>query len=70
MQINIDGQQVTQNSAGTGFGQPLYSQESIDQYQIITNRFDATMGRSSRVQVVVQTKSAGVLHAGIRQLSL
>jgi hypothetical protein len=44
MQINVDGQQVTQNSAGTTFGQPLYSQEAIDQYQIITNRFDATMG--------------------------
>jgi len=57
MQINVDGQQVTQNSAGTTFGQPLYSTEAIDQYQIITNRFDATMGRSSRLQVVVQTKS-------------
>jgi hypothetical protein len=57
MQINVDGQQVTQNSAGSTFGQPLYSTEAIDQYQIITNRFDATMGRSSRLQVVVQTKS-------------
>ncbi len=57
MQINVDGQQVTQTSASTGSGQPLYSQEAIDQYQIITNRFDSTMGRSGRVQVVVQTKS-------------
>ena len=57
MQINVDGQQVTQTSAATSFGQPLYSQEAIDQYQIITNRFDATMGRSARVQVVVQSKS-------------
>src|SRR5580704_4313616 len=57
MQINVDGQQVTQNSAGTSFGQPIFSDDAIDQYQIITNRFDATMGRSSRVQVVVQTKS-------------
>lgn len=57
MQINVDGQQVTQNSAGTGFGQPIFSDDAIDQYQIITNRFDATMGRSSRLQVVVQTKS-------------
>jgi len=57
MQINVDGQQVTQNSAGTGFGQPIFSEDAIDQYQIITNRFDATMGRSSRLQVVAQTKS-------------
>src|SRR5580700_6668942 len=57
MQINVDGQQVTQNSAGTTFGQPIFSEDSIDQYQVITNRFDATMGRSSRLQVVVQTKS-------------
>jgi hypothetical protein len=57
MQINVDGQQVTQNSAGTSFGQPIFSDDAIDQYQIITNRFDATMGRSSRLQVAVQTKS-------------
>jgi len=57
MQISVDGQQVTQDSASTSFGQPLFSEDAIDQYQIITNRFDATMGRSSRLQVVVQTKS-------------
>ncbi len=57
LQINVDGQQVTQNSAGTSFGQPIFSEDAIDQYQIITNRFDATMGRSSRLQVNVQTKS-------------
>ena len=57
MQINVDGQQVTQNSASDGFGEPQYSQDAIDQFQIITNRFDATLGRSSRMQVNVQTKS-------------
>jgi len=57
LQINVDGQQVTQNSAGDGFGEPQYSQDAIDQFQIITNRFDATLGRSSRLQVNVQTKS-------------
>jgi hypothetical protein len=57
VQINIDGQQVTQNSAGDGFGEPQYSQDAIDQFQIITNRFDATLGRSARVQVNAQTKS-------------
>jgi hypothetical protein len=57
LQINVDGQQVTQNSAGDSFGEPQYSQDAIDQFQIITNRFDATMGRSARLQVNVQTKS-------------
>ncbi len=57
LQINVDGQQVTQNAAADSFGEPQYSQDAIDQFQIITNRFDATLGRSSRVQVNVQTKS-------------
>ncbi len=57
LQINVDGQQVTQNSAGDSFGEPQYSQDAIDQFQIITNRFDATLGRSSRLQINVQTKS-------------
>ena len=57
IQINVDGQQVTQNSASDGFGEPQYSQDAIDQFQIITNRFDATLGRSARIQVNVQTKS-------------
>jgi hypothetical protein len=57
IQINVDGQQVTQNSAADSFGEPQYSQDAIDQFQIITNRFDATLGRSSRLQVNVQTKS-------------
>ena len=58
MQINVDGQQVTQNSAGTdASASRITAPEAIDQFQIVTNRFDATMGRSSRMQVVVQTKS-------------
>jgi hypothetical protein len=57
LQINVDGQQVTQNSAADSFGEPQYSLDAIDQFQIITIRFDATLGRSSRIQVNVQTKS-------------
>ena len=57
IQINVDGQQVTQNAASDSFGEPQYSQDAIDQFQIITNRFDSTLGRSSRMQVNVQTKS-------------
>jgi hypothetical protein len=57
IQINVDGQQVTQMTSSDSFGQPQYSQDAIDQFQIITNRFDATLGRSARIQVNVQTKS-------------
>jgi hypothetical protein len=64
LQINVDGQQVTQNSASDGFGEPQYSQDAIDQFQIITNRFDATLGRSSRMQVNVQTKSGSNQYHG------
>ena len=48
---------MTQNTPTDAFGEPQYSQDAIDQFQIITNRFDATLGRSSRMQVNVQTKT-------------
>jgi hypothetical protein len=54
-QLNMDGQQVTQNM-GTG-NQPLYSRDSIAEFQFISNRFDASQGRSSGVQVNAVTKS-------------
>lgn len=56
-QINVDGQQVTQNAAGSGFGQPQFSREAMAQFQVITNRFDATLGRSAQLQINAQTKS-------------
>ena len=56
-QLNLDGQQVTSEK---GFGsQPRYSQESIAEFQFVSNRFDATMGRSAGVQVVAITDAAG-----------
>ena len=54
-QTNLDGMQVT-NSLGGG-GQPTFSQEMIAEFQFISNRFDATQGRSPGVQVNVITKS-------------
>ena len=48
-QLNMDGQQV---SAEIGFGgQPRFSRDAIAEFQFISNRFDATQGRSSGVQV-------------------
>jgi len=56
-QISLDGLQVTQDTADASFGQPRFSPDAISQFQIITNRFDATLGRSSGVYVNVQSKT-------------
>jgi hypothetical protein len=47
-QLNVDGQQVTADY--TSQGQPRYSQDAIAEFQYISNRFDATQGRSTTVQ--------------------
>jgi hypothetical protein len=64
-QITMDGLQVSQDSVGSSFGQPHFSQDAISQFQIITNRFDATSGRSAGIYVNVQTKSGSdTMHGG------
>jgi len=55
-QLNVDGQQVTQIHA-YGQGQPSYSRDAIAEFEFISNRFDATQGRSNGVQVNAITKS-------------
>ena len=62
-QLNVDGQQVTQ-TMGIG-GQPLYSRDSIAEFQFISNRFDATQGRSSGVQVNAVSKSGTNMLSGL-----
>ena len=54
-QLNVDGLQVTSN-LGTG-NQSRYSNDAIAEFQFVSNRFDATQGRSSGVQVNAITKS-------------
>lgn len=64
-QITLDGLEVSQDSVGSSFGQPRFSQDAISQFQIITNRFDATEGRSAGIYVNVQTKTGtNQLHGG------
>jgi Carboxypeptidase regulatory-like domain/TonB dependent receptor len=64
-QITMDGLQVSQDSVGSSFGQPHFSQDAISQFQIITNRFDATSGRSAGIYVNVQTKTGtNAMHGG------
>ena len=50
-QLNLDGQQITQRVAGSGFGQPKVSREAIAVFQIVTTMFDITQGRSTGMQV-------------------
>jgi hypothetical protein len=62
-QVNLDGQQVT-GQMGPG-GQPRFSRDSIAEFQFISNRFDATQGRSSGVQVNAVTKSGTNAYTGM-----
>ena len=63
-QLNVDGQQVTSTISATGFGQPHYARDSIAEFEFISNRFDATQGRSAGVQVNAVTKSGTNTFAG------
>ena len=56
-QINVEGQQVKNSVAGPGFGQPRFSRDAIAEFEFISNRFDATQGRSMGVVVNAVTKS-------------
>src|ERR1700730_6111918 len=64
-QLNLDGQQITQKIAGSGFGQPRFSRESIADIQIVTNMFDRTQGSSPVIEVQAITKSGTNVNSGI-----
>jgi hypothetical protein len=63
-QLNLDGQQVTQKTAGSGFGQPKFSRESIAEFQIVTTMFDITQGRSAGIEVQAISKSGTNTNSG------
>jgi hypothetical protein len=56
-QINLDGQQVTTNWSVVGMGSPHFSRDAIQEFQLVSSRFDATQGRSVGVQLNVVSKS-------------
>ena len=56
-QINIDGQQITHLIPGTDQNQPSYSMDAIAEFVLVTNRFDATQGRSAGMLANAITKS-------------
>jgi len=63
-QINIDGQQVTTNFIGLGDDQPRFSRDAIAEFVLVTNRFDATQGRSAGMLVNAITKSGTNVASG------
>src|SRR5512145_588120 len=63
-QINVDGQQVTTNFIGLGHDQPRFSRDAIAEFVLITNRFDATQGRSTGMLVNAITKSGTNIASG------
>ncbi|MBZ5556507.1 MAG: TonB-dependent receptor [Acidobacteriia bacterium] len=63
-QLNLDGQQVTQKTAGSGFGQPKFSREAIAEFQIVTTMFDITQGRSAGIEVQAISKSGTNRNSG------
>jgi hypothetical protein len=63
-QLNVDGQQVSNMMACARWGQPKYSKDAIQEFEMVTSRFDATQGRSTNVQVNAVTKAGGNRFAG------
>ncbi len=63
-QINVDGQQVTMTISTIGSGQPHFSKDAIAEFEFVSNRFDASQGRSNGVQVNAITKSGTNRNAG------
>ena len=63
-QINIDGQQITHLIPGTDQNQPSYSMDAIAEFVVVTNRFDATQGRSSGMLANAVTRSGTNTYAG------
>ena len=63
-QLNLDGQQVTQKLGQARYGQPKFSRESIAEFQLVTQLFDITQGRSTGIQVQAVTKSGANILGG------
>jgi hypothetical protein len=62
-QVQVDGQQATLTVC-CAQNQPRYSRDSIAEFEISTNRFDATQGRTMGMMVNAITKSGTNLMSG------
>jgi len=64
-QTNVDGQQITVNyHSQTDAEQVGFSRDAIAEFEVVANRFDATMGRSAGMLVNAVTKSGTNALAG------
>jgi hypothetical protein len=61
--LNLDGQQVG-NTLGA-MNQPRYSRDTIAEFEFVSNRFDATQGRSPAAMVNAVTKSGTNAFSGL-----
>lgn len=62
-QVNVDGQSVTLTVC-CAQNQPRYSRDAIAEFEVTTNRFDATQGRTMGMMVNAITKSGTNTLAG------
>ena len=62
--LNVDGQQITQNRVTATIAQPRFSREAIAEFQIITNQFDVSQGRSLGAQVQAISRAGTNTTAG------
>ena len=62
--LQVDGQQVSQRIGSLAFGQVRFSRESIAEYQVVTNQYDITQGRSTGMQVQAITKAGSNKESG------
>ena len=63
-QLNMDGQQITNNGPAGGTTQAKYSIEAVGEFQFVASRWDASQGRSNGVLVNAVTKSGTNTLAG------
>ena len=64
-QLNVDGQQISSRIGTVGYGaQPKLSRDAVAEFQIVTNIFDITQGRSLGLQVNAITKSGSNKFSG------
>lgn len=63
--LNLDGQEMTQAVAGTSaFRQPGLSKEAVAEFQVVTNMFDISQGRSSQIQIQAISRAGTNKFAG------
>ena len=64
-QVNVDGQQITYEGGGLNNVQARFSRDAIAEFEFISNRFDATQGRSSGIQINAVTKGGTNQRSGL-----